>query len=391
MSDTVTQTPVREASRPADDGREAAADPADVELVSLDDDDGGGRSTSGLILRGLVLAALLGAALSAPLLMPDAQVNIVSRVACFAIVALSLNVLLGYTGQVSLGHSAFLGVGAFSAGYAITVLELPWAIAQLIAIGIGVLAALILGIVALRVKGLYLALVTLAYGLFAERVLFGIGPITQGGAGMPAARPEVIGLNDVAYAYICIGALVLVWVLDWRLTSSKAGRAIQAIRDSEKVAASWGINVTGYKLLAFVISGALAGLAGGLFASIEQIVSNLTFTFTLSLTFLLMVVIGGIGSRLGVVLGAVVLSGMAFFLDTTARLIEQYTPVANWPLNASAEQLVGALLLVVVLLFFPGGLAQLIAPLRRRLSLNPAAVERESAGTAGEGGADVRP
>lgn len=389
MSDTVTQPPVRETSRPADDGREPAADLADVELVSLDDD--GGRSTRGLILRGLLLAALLGAALSSPLLMPDAQVNIVSRVACFAIVALSLNVLLGYTGQVSLGHSAFLGVGAFSAGYAITVLELPWAIAQLIAIGIGVLAALVLGIVALRVKGLYLALVTLAYGLFAERVLFGIGPITQGGAGMPAARPEVIGLNDVAYAYICIGALMLVWVLDWRLTSSKAGRAIQAIRDSEKVAASWGINVTGYKLLAFVISGALAGLAGGLFASIEQIVSNLTFTFTLSLTFLLMVVIGGIGSRLGVVLGAVVLSGMAFFLDTTARLIEQYTPIANWPLNASAEQLVGALLLVVVLLFFPGGLAQLLAPLRRRLSLNPAAAERESAGTAGEGGADVRP
>ena len=298
VSDTVTQTPVAGSSGPVDDP-EASTDPSHVELVPLEDDADRGRSPLGLILRGVLMAALLGLVLAAPLLMPDAQVNIVSRVACFAIVALSLNVLLGYTGQVSLGHSAFLGVGAFSAGYAITELELPWIMAQLVAIGIGVLAALVLGIVALRVKGLYLALVTLAYGLFAERVLFGIGPITQGGAGMPAARPEAIGLNDVAYAYICIAALVLVWILDWRLTSSKAGRAIQAIRDSEKVAASWGINVTGYKLLAFVISGALAGLAGGLFASIEQIVSNLTFTFTLSLTFLLMVVIGGVGSRLG--------------------------------------------------------------------------------------------
>lgn len=337
---------------------------------------------AGMLVRGLALAGLLGVVLLAPLLMPSAQVNIISRVACFAIVALSLNLLLGYTGQVSLGHSAFLGVGAFSSGFAITELQLPWLLAIVVAIAIGAGAALILGIVALRVRGLYLALVTLAYGLFAERVLFGIGAVTQGGAGMPAARPDIIGLNDVAYAYVCIAALVLVWLLDWRLTSSKAGRAIQAIRDSERVAASWGINVTGYKLLAFVMSGALAGLAGALFASIEQIVSNLTFTFTLSLTFLLMVVIGGIGSRLGVVLGAVLLTSMAFFLD----LLESLIP--GFPLNASAEGLVGALLLVAVLLFFPGGLAQLLAPVRRRLSLWP---ERAGDAATSSGGTDVRP
>lgn len=375
MADTVTERPVGE-----DTDTTAAPAGEEVELVSLDDE---GPRPAGLLLRGLFLAVVLGLVLAAPLLMPDAQVNIVSRVATFAIVALSLNLLLGYTGQVSLGHSAFLGVGAFSAGYAITELQLPWLLAQLVAVGIGAVAALILGIVALRVRGLYLALVTLAYGLFAERVLFNIEAVTRGGAGMPADRPELIGLNDVAYAYICIGALVLVWLLDWALTSSKAGRAIQAIRDSERVAASWGINVTGYKLLAFVLSGALAGLAGGLFASIEQIVSNLTFTFTLSLTFLLMVVIGGIGSRLGVVLGAVLLSSMAFFLDLLADLIP------GFPLNASAEGLVGALLLVAVLLFFPGGLAQLIAPLRRRLSLRPSAIDDTAGG--GREGADVRP
>lgn len=367
----------------------AASTDAGVELASLEGRRDRRRPPLGMLVRAGLLLVLLGLVLSAPLLMPDAQVNIVSRVATFAIVALSLNVLLGYTGQVSLGHSAFLGVGAYSAGFAMTVMDVPWLLAVGMAIFIGALAASILGVVALRVKGLYLALVTLAYGLFAERVLFSLSAINQGGAGMPAPRPDFVGFNDVLYAYICIGALALVWLLDWRLTASKAGRAIQAIRDSERVAASWGINVTGYKLLAFVLSGALAGLAGALFASIEQIVFNLTFTFTLSLTFLLMVVIGGIGSRLGVVIGAVVLSGMAFFLDATAALIEANTAIESWPLTASAEALVGALLLVIVLLFFPGGIAQLIAPIRRRLSLRPQAVDQPSA-TSSEA-ADVRP
>lgn len=254
------------------------------------------------------MAGLLGITLATPLLMPTVQVNIVSCVACFAIVALSLNLLLGYTGQVSLGHSAFLGVGAFSAGYAITELQLPWLLAQLVAIGIGALAALILGIVALRVRGLYLALVTLAYGLFAERVLFGIGAVTQGGAGMPAERPELIGFNDVAYAYVCIGARR---GLAPRLAADLVeGRA----SDPGHPGLGAGGRIVGHQRHGLQAArlrplGALAGLAGGLFASIEQIVSNLTFSFTLSLTFLLMVVIGGVGSRLGVVLGAVLLSG----------------------------------------------------------------------------------
>jgi branched-chain amino acid transport system permease protein len=369
----VASTLVRSSSEPV----------GDEPFADLDNDDQG-RSPGGLVLRAGILLILLGAVFVSPLLMPTASVNVISRIACFAIVALSLNILIGYTGQVSLGHSAFLGVGAFTAGFAITELELPWLAAQVLAIGVGGLAALILGIVALRVKGMYLALVTLAYGLFAERVLFNIGAVTRGGAGMPADRPEVIGLNDVAYAYVCIAALVLVWLIDWRLTASKAGRAIQAIRDSERVAASWGINVTGYKLLAFVMSGALAGLAGGLFASIEQIVSNLTFTFTLSLTFLLMTVVGGIGSRVGVVLGAIIFSSMAFTLDTIARLIP------GFPLDGSAEALVGALLLVIVLLRFPGGLAQLLAPLQRWMALRPDAAPRTSASGRGET-ADVRP
>ena len=340
-------------------------------------------SKQGMIARGIVLAAILGFVAAAPLLVPAVQINIVSRIAVFAIVALSLNILVGYTGQVSLGHSAFLGIGAFATGFMITEAGLPWIAAIGAAILVGGLSAVVLGFVALRVKGLYLALVTLAFGLFAERVLFNITAITRGGAGMPADRPAW-AFEDLTYAYVCIGALLLVWALDWRLTSSRAGRSIQALRDSEKVAASWGINVTNYKLLAFVLSGAIAGLAGGLFASIEQLVSPITFSFQLSLTFLLMVVIGGAASRPGVVLGAIVLESTAFFLD----LIADAYP--GFPIDGSAGPLVGAVLLLAVLLRYPGGIAQLLGGVFRWLSFQKFKGRPRDTVPAG-GGEDVRP
>lgn len=309
-------------------------------------------SPPGIIARVVVIAGLLAFVLAAPPMMPGVTTNILSRVATFVIVALSLNILIGYTGQISLGHAAFLGVGGFAAGIAMTEVGIPWAFAQLVAVLMGGLFALVLGLVALRVKGLYLALVTLAYGLFAQEVLFGLGPVSRGGAGMPADRPSW-AMGDVAYAYVCIAAVALVWVLDWRLTSSRAGRAIQALRDSEKVAASWGVNVTSYKLLAFVLSGMVAGLAGGLFGSIEQLVSTQTFTLSLSLSFLFMAVLGGAGSRPGVVLAAVLLGFLEFFLDQGAANL-------GFPVDGSAAPLFAAVLVLGVLLYVPGGLAQLL-------------------------------
>jgi branched-chain amino acid transport system permease protein len=339
-------------------------------------------SKQGMIARIIVLVLVAGFVLAAPLMVPSVQINIVSRIAVFAIVALSLNILVGYTGQISLGHSAFLGFGAFATGYMITEVGLPWAAALGSAIVIGSLSAAVLGFIALRVKGLYLALVTLAFGLFAERVVFNITAITRGGAGMPADRPEW-AFEDLRYAYVCIAALAIVWVLDWRLTSSRAGRSIQALRDSEKVAASWGINVTNYKLLAFVLSGAIAGLAGGLFASIEQLVSPITFDFQLSLLFLLMVVIGGAGSRPGVVLGAILLESASFFLDLLA---DAY---AGFPVDGSAGPLVGAILLLGVLLRYPGGIAQLLNGPFRWLSFKQ--FKGQMRDSAPAGGQDVRP
>ena len=369
MSDTVAQPPVQSS---ADAARGLTGPPAPWR-----------PSPPGIVARLVVLAGLLAFVLAAPPMMPGVTTNILSRVATFVIVALSLNILIGYTGQISLGHGAFLGVGGFAAGIAITNGGLPWEFAQLIAVLVGGLFALVLGLVALRVKGLYLALVTLAYGLFAQEVLFGLGPVSRGGAGMPADRPEW-AMGDVAYAYVCIGAVALVWALDWRLTSSRAGRAIQALRDSENVAASWGINVTSYKLLAFVLSGMVAGLAGGLFASIEQLVSTQTFTLELSLTFLFMAVLGGAGSRPGVVIAAVLLGFLSFFLDQAAD--------RGFPVDGSAAPLFSAVLVLGVLLFVPGGLAQLLRGPIRWLSFKQFRDPRgKDDSPAAIGGGDGRP
>jgi len=304
--------------------------------------------------RLVVLAAILGLVLLAPTAVPVVYVNVISRAAIYGIIALSMNILVGYTGQASLGHSAFLGVGAFASGYALNDLGMPFGAAVMVAAIVGAIAALVIGGVALRVTGLYLALVTIAFGLFAQETLFNIRFLTGGGAGQVAPRPALFS-GDVAYAYLCIGMLFLALLFDWRLLKSKPGRAIQALRDEERVAASWGISVTGHKLLAFVISGTIAGIGGALFASIEQIVSKEDFGLTLSISFLLMTVVGGAGHRWGVVQGGVLFAVLPTLLDRGHANFHIF-PFTS--LTATWEPAVGALLLLFTLTRFPGGIAQ---------------------------------
>lgn len=317
-----------------------------------------------LAVRVAVLGGLLLLALASPWLVADVYVTIVARAAVFGIVALSMNVIVGYTGQVSLGHAAFLGVGAFASGYALTELSMPWGAAAVVAGLTGALAALVLGAAALRISGLYLALVTIAYGLFAQETLFNIRSLTGGGAGQRAPRPDLFA-SDAGFALLCILCLLAALVLDWRLVSSKTGRAIQALRDDERVAASWGIAVTRYKIAAFTISGALAGVAGALFASIQGIVSKEDFGQSLSLTFLLMTVVGGAGNRWGVVQGGILFAILPTLID---RAHANWDVIPFSALEATWEPAVGALLLIVTLIAFPGGIAQQQAPLLRWLS-----------------------
>lgn len=320
-------------------------------------------SAAGAAARLVVWALIIGFFIGIPHWVPDTQVNIVSRAAVYGIIALSMNVLMGYAGLVSLGHQAFFGIGAFGAGYLITEAGLGWFVGIAGAVIIGGLFSLVLGAIALRVQGFYFAIVTIAFGLFTQEVIFNIRAITRGGAGMPADRPEIFS-GDIVYAYVCIVAMVLVWAFDWRLTSTRPGRAIEALRDDARVAASWGINVKGFTLMAFAISGAMAGLGGGLFASIEQIVSPPSFNFTLGLVFMLMAVVGGLRSRPGVVTGGIVFATLPFLLEAA------HDHLSWWPdfIGPLWEPLIGAILLLLTLIFFPGGIAQQNEDLYRWLS-----------------------
>jgi branched-chain amino acid transport system permease protein len=351
-------------------------------------------SAAGWAARFAVAGAIVIFIFLLPIIVPDeSAANLVISAAIFASVALSMNMLTGYLGQLSLGHQAFFGIGAFVAATIVTSNGLPFIAGLVVGALSGAVSAVILGGVALRITGLYLAIVTLAYGLLAENSLFLIRALTGGGAGLPADRPAGFTSNR-AYAYICLVVLAILFAFDWRLMKSKAGRAILAIRDDEKVAASFGINVTGYKLLAFVLSGTYAGLAGALFAfQIGNVVAS-PFNLALALTFVLMAVVGGLGNRVGVVIGG------AFFatIENILELVHEYliiTP-AGWVgwelghgLDPTLAPVIGAGLLVITLIQFPGGIGQQISPIQNWIRGQKFDIHANKDASAASGGAAV--
>jgi branched-chain amino acid transport system permease protein len=318
---------------------------------------------SGLIARAIVGALIVAAVLLMPLLLADFQANAATEAVIFAVIGLSMNVLTGHAGQISLGHQAFVGVGAFASGYMATEAGLNFFAAFFIAGVVGALSAALLGLVALRLKGLYLALLTLAYGAVAEASIFNIRALTRGGEGMPAPRPAGF-VSARGYLYLCLIVLAVVLAIDWRLVKSKAGRAIVAIRHDERVAATMGINVTFYKIFAFVLSGFLAGLAGSLFAHWQEIVVAEDFVLPRALTWVFMTVVGGLGSRAGVVIGSAFFSLFPF-------LFSRILPDEAADRLATSVPLIGAVLLVLTLTLNPGGIGQQLIPIRRWLAGGP--------------------
>jgi branched-chain amino acid transport system permease protein len=307
----------------------------------------------------------------------DEAASPIAADACiYAIVGLSLNILIGYTGQLSLGHNGFFGIGAFAAAYSLTVRDVPFALTFLIAGVCGALFALFMGFIALRITGLYLALITLVFGLTLEESLFEVSWLTNAGAGQAANRPEWL-FDDRNFFYFCLAFLVVAVYIDWRLLRSKTGRALLALKENERVAEAFGINVTAFKLLAFVLSGTLAGVAGALLAYRIGIVTASGLGFNLALTFVLMTVVGGLGSRLGVILGASLFASLSFLLDETwvgsiqtflVKVLSFGNETARLNIEGSIVGFIGAMGLLLTIVLNPGGIAQQIRPITRWLS-----------------------
>ena len=244
-----------------------------------------------------------------------------SLVFIYAIAGLGLMLLVGYTGLVSLGHAAFLAIGAYTHAYLLHQ-GVPFFVSLTAASFFsGVLGGLI-GIPALRMMGIYLAVATLAFSIIVEQVLVHWVSVTGGYQGLSVPKP-IVGGHDLsspyAFYFLCLIILVICILLTMNLLRSPAGRAMTAVRDSETSAESMGIDLAKTKTLAFGLSAALTGLAGALFAHRLTYLAPDAFTIITSIQLLLMVVVGGLGSLHGVIYGAFFIGffpqGIAIFRD----------------------------------------------------------------------------
>ncbi len=294
--------------------------------------------------------------------------------ACYAAAALSLNLVMGYAGQISLGHFALLGVGAFTSGLLTnpTKAGLPFIVALLIATLAGALVALVIGVPALRLRGLYLAIATIGFSYAMERSVFRAKAFTGGTAGLELPRPlfgDFLFSRNADYLAIVLVLLALVCFVDSNVTRTRLGRAFQAVRADEAVAASYGIDVKRHKLIAFVVSGGMAGVAGAMYGHLFTFVNNESFGYQYSLLLVVIVVVGGLGSRTGVVISA-------FAYALLPRIVEGVLGTTNigW------APVIGASLLMITVAINPGGIAQALKESGERKEIKRRRAETDTTG-----------
>jgi len=247
------------------------------------------------------------AVLALPVVMSEYYIGESTWVFIYGICGVSLMVLVGYTGLVSLGHAAFLGIGAYAHAFFLKH-GMPWIPSVVLAVLITTASGIVVGLPALRMTGIYLAIATLAFSVIIQEVFSRWESVTHGFAGMPVEKPTILGFafdDERSFYYLCLFFLVLTLWLTRNLLRAPTGRAWIAIRDSEIAAQSMGVNLAIYKSMAFAYSAALMGLAGALFAHKIAYLAPDIFTILLSIQFLLLVIVGGLGSLHGAIFGAI--------------------------------------------------------------------------------------
>ena len=309
--------------------------------------------------RTIALAVVLGAvALLAPLVAPnDYVVGVLARICLYATLALGLNVVVGFAGLLDIGYVAFFGIGSYLYAFLASPhfgLHLPFLLALPIVVAGTALFGVLIGAPTLRLGGDYLAIVTLGFGEITYLLLLNLDRpvnITNGPSGIIDIDPPVflghVVSGNTQYYYLFLAVLAAALLASRRLQHSRIGWAWQAIREDELAARTMGINTTVAKLQAFAIGAAFAGFAGALLASWQRSVFPENFLFTESINVLAMVIIGGMGSLLGVILGAVII----------VALPELFRDLASYRL------LVFGFALMVLMIFRPQGI---LAPPGRR-------------------------
>jgi len=257
---------------------------------------------------GLLMLLLV----ASPWLLPEYWLTQLTFVLIYGVVGLGLMLLAGFTGLFSIGHAAFLGVGAYTQAVLVNA-GLPFPLALAAAALLSAAVGVVVGLPALRVKGIYLGIATLAFGFIVEEVFARWDRVTGGNAGVHVKAPALGGWkldSSAEFYFLCLVVAVLATLAIVNLLRSPTGRAFVAIRDSEVSAQSMGIHLARYKTLSFAISAALAGVGGALYAHMIKFLSPDQFNIIQSIDLLLMVVIGGLGSVHGAFLGAIFLITM---------------------------------------------------------------------------------
>ena len=262
------------------------------------------------------------------------------------LLALSLNMLMGYAGQISLGHAAFFGIGAYTTAVLSTTYNIsPW-LSLPAAIFAAIAIAYIVGIPTLRLTGYYLAMGTLGFGIIVNIVFREWYSVTGGASGFVGIPPLSVGNfvfdTDRSYFFLVWGVVVFFFIICRRIIDSRVGRALRAIHDGEHAAAAMGVNIAKMKLRIFVLSAAMASLAGFLYAHQVYFISPGTFDFLASIRLVTMVVIGGMASIWGSLLGASLLTLLPEWLHAFADY----------------EMMVYGLVLMLVMIFLPQGLTR---------------------------------
>jgi branched-chain amino acid transport system permease protein len=262
-------------------------------------------------------ALLLLAVFGAPLVLPQFFVGEISQVFIYAIAGIGLMVLTGFTGLASLGHAAFLGIGAYAYLYFVKH-GLPLPVAMLLGGAVSAAFGIAFALPALRMTGIYLAIATLAFAVIMEQVFTHWTTVTGGARGFAVAKPELFGWElktEAHFYYLCLVILILITLGTRNILRSATGRAMMAIRDSEISAQSMGIHIARTKVTSFGISTFITGIAGALLAHKIQFVSPEAFDLILSISLLLMIVVGGLGSLHGCFYGAIVVAFLPQFLS----------------------------------------------------------------------------
>ncbi len=296
---------------------------------------------------------LMAAMVLAPWVLPEYWLAQLTFVLIYSIAGLGLMLLAGFTGQFSIGHAAFLGVGAY-AHAVLAAKGLPFPFALALAAGLSAAVGVVVGLPALRVKGIYLGIATLSFGFIVEEVFTRWQSVTGGNKGFHVEAPNLFGWkleSGEQFFYLCLVLTVLCTLAILNLLRSSTGRAFVAIRDSEVSAQSMGIHLARYKTTSFALSAAMTGIAGALYAHKLQFISPDQFGLLQSIELLLLIVVGGLGSVHGAFLGAIFLISMPQLIALT----KDYLPPAIG-MAPGLQGVVFGVILIAFVLFEPLGI-----------------------------------